>query len=69
MNYEEKMNELEKIIEKLENGDVKFDEATTLFEKGATICKELYKSFDEAKGKISVIREEMGVLLEEKMNK
>ena len=67
MSYEEKMNELEKIIQKLENGEVKFDEATGLFEKGAQICKELYKEYDEAKGKITVIREELGMLLEENL--
>ena len=67
MSYEEKMNELETIIQKLENGEVKFDEATELFEKGSQICKELYKTYDEAKGKITVIREELGMLLEENL--
>lgn len=67
MNFEEKMCELEAIIKKLENGEVKFDEAAVLFERGSLLCKELYKSFDEAKGKISVIKDEMGVLLEENL--
>ena len=57
------------IIQKLESGDVKFDEATKLFEKGATICKELSKTFDAAKGKVTILREElMGLLKEEEMN-
>ena len=69
MSYEEKMAELEEIINKLESGDVKFDEATNLFERGAFLCKELSKSFDEAKGKVTIIREElMGLLKEEELN-
>lgn len=66
MDFEKKNKELESIIQKLESGEVGFDEATKLFEKGAEICKELSKTFDETKGKISIIREEiMGILKEE----
>lgn len=69
MDYEQKMKELESIIHKLESGDVKFDEATKLFESGTNICKELSKTFDEAKGKVTVLREElMGILKEEELN-
>ena len=69
MDYEQKMKELESIIQKLESGDDKFDEATKLFETGANICKELSKTFDDAKGKVTVLREElMGILKEEELN-
>ena len=69
MDYEQNVKELENIIQKLESGDVKFDEATKLFEKGAIICNELYKTFDAAKGKVTILREElMGLLKEEEMN-
>lgn len=69
MDYEQKMNELESIIQKLESGEVKFDEATSLFEKGALLCKELSKTFDNAKGKVTVVRQElMGLIKEEELN-
>lgn len=68
MDYEQNMQELEEIIKKLESGDVKFDEATALYERGAVICKELSKNFNETKGKISIIREElMGIIKEEEL--
>lgn len=67
MNFEEGMKELEQIILKLEDGETKFDEATTLFERGAEICKILNKNLEEAKGKVTIIREELGCLLEEDM--
>lgn len=66
MDYDKQLNELEEIIEKLESGEIGFDEAVKMFERGAEICKNLSKSFDEAKGKVSIIREElMGILKEE----
>ena len=65
MSYEECMKELESIIQKLEDGDVKFDEASALFERGASLCKELNEKFKQAKGKITVITETLGAMLEE----
>lgn len=66
MDYEQSMQELEEIIKKLEGGDVKFDQAAALFERGANICKELSKNFNDTKGKVTVIREElMGIINEE----
>ncbi len=65
MNFETRMKELEDIIYKLEDGNTKFDEATKLFERGAEICKELNKNLEETKGKITIIRDELGALIEE----
>ena len=68
MDYEKQLQELEQIIQNLEGGDVKFDEAVKMFERGAQLCKSLSKTFEEAKGKVTVIREElMGILSEESL--
>jgi len=68
MNYEDGIKELEDIIYKLEDGNTKFDEATKLFERGAEICKALSKKLEETKGKITIIRETLGTLIEEDLN-
>ena len=66
MDYENQLRELENIIQNLESGEIGFDEAVKMFERGAEICKNLSKTFDEAKGKVTIIREElMGILNEE----
>ena len=65
MNFEEAMKELEDIIYKLEDGETKFDEATKLFERGAVLCKQLNKNLEDVKGRVTVIREELGAILEE----
>lgn len=66
MEYEKQLKELEEIIEKLESGEIGFDDAVKMFERGAELCKNLSKSFEKAEGKVSIIREElMGILKEE----
>ena len=68
MSFEQGMKELESIIEKLESGSAGFEEATSLFERGAEICKQLNKSMEDAKGKVTIIREELGLLIEQDLN-
>ena len=68
MNYEEAMKELDEIITKLEDGNTEFDEASKLFERGAELCKLLNKSLEQTKGRVTVIREELGAILEENLN-
>ena len=65
--FEENMKELEEIIEKLESGNVGFDEASKLYERGAELCRVLYKQFEDVKGKVTIIREELDGLFEEEM--
>lgn len=65
MSYEELTKELEDIMQKLESGETSFDESMSLFERGAQICRDLNSMLDSAKGKITVIREELGALIEE----
>ena len=68
MNFEEKVKELENIIQQLESGEIGFNDATILFEKGSEICKTLSKEIDEAKGKVTIIRETLGSMIEEELN-
>lgn len=65
MDYEESLKELELIIAKLESGEVKFDEATKLFERGAQLSKDLLKNLEQVKGKVTVIRQELDELVEQ----
>ena len=65
--FEENLKELEEIIAKLESGNIGFDEASKQYEKGAELCKSLLKQFEEVKGKVTIIREELDGLIEEEM--
>lgn len=53
--FEQSITELEKIVERLENGDVTLDESLELFEKGIKLSKSCQKMLDSAEKKVSVL--------------
>ena len=53
--FEQSITELEKIVERLENGDVTLDESLELFEKGIKLSKSCHKMLDSAEKKVSVL--------------
>ena len=46
--FEEKLADLEAIVQKLESGDVALEEAITEFQKGMKLSKELQDTLDQA---------------------
>lgn len=64
MKFETLVAELEVIVKELERQDVGLDESIALFNKGLNISKECIKILDESKGKITVLKEELGKLNE-----
>ncbi len=67
MNFEEHIKELEGIIARLEAG-VGLEEGVALFEKGSELCKACFEKLDGAKGKISVIRQNLDKFIEDKIS-
>lgn len=63
--YEQASKELEEIVAKLENGNLPMNEAVKLFERGQELVKFCFGELDSAKGKLTVIKEELGKLIEE----
>lgn len=55
--FEDSINELEEIVDKLEKGDCPLDEAVKLFEKGVKISNECHKTLNEAEQKIKILTE------------
>ena len=64
MTFEEIVKRLEEIVTKLESGNVKLDEVNKLFSEGADITKKCYEILNESKGQVTVLREELGKLVE-----
>lgn len=64
-NFENSLNELEEIVEKLERGEMSLDESIEIFQKGVTLSKDLTKMLDEIEKKITVLVEnEKGQIVE-----
>jgi len=52
---ESKLNDLEKILEELESGNLELDESLKKFEKGINLSRECQKTLEEAELKIKVL--------------
>lgn len=65
MEFEKKLKELETTVQKLDNKDIALDEGVKFFEEGMNLTKECLKSLSEAKGKVSIIRQELEKLISE----
>lgn len=55
--YEEQINELKEIIEKIENGDADLEESMALYEKGIAIMKNCEKILEEAELKVTELQD------------
>jgi exodeoxyribonuclease VII small subunit len=65
MKFEALVGELESIVKELEKQETGLDESIELFNKGLEISRKCIAVLDESKGKISVLKEELGKLTEE----
>ncbi|MEI3356480.1 MAG: exodeoxyribonuclease VII small subunit [Clostridia bacterium] len=63
--FEEQMENLEKIVAELENGNLNLDESVNKFEEGIKISKECNKILEEAEKKITILVNENGEMKEE----
>ncbi len=58
MNFEDKLAELETIVEKLEKGQLSLDESLELFEQGITLSRECNAMLKNARQKVEKLMEE-----------
>lgn len=64
--FEESLNELEKIAQNIESGNLNLEQAIAEFEKGIKLSKECTEILDEAEKKINIlVQGENGNLVEE----
>lgn len=64
-NFETKMQELEKVVNSLEKGDMNLDESLVQFEKGMKLSKECNKMLEDAEKKITILLEKDGEIEEQ----
>ena len=64
-NFENNMENLEKIVTELENGDLNLDESISKFEEGIKISKQCNKILEDAEKKITILLEKDGEVKEE----
>lgn len=60
--FEDKLNELEGIVKKLENGDVDLDEAIAEYTKAMNLAKDCSDTLKNSEEKVNKILKENGAL-------
>ena len=68
MNIDEKIKKLQEIADKLDKNEVTFEESLKLFDEGNQIAKELYTELNNAKGKVTILKQDLDKFREEGMN-
>jgi len=63
--FEENIEDLEKIVSELENGDLNLDDSVSKFEEGIKISKECNKMLEDAEKKITILLNKDGEIKEE----
>lgn len=58
MTFEEKINRLDEILNKLSD-DLSLQDGLKLFEEGANISKECFQELEDVKGKILVVKKDL----------
>ncbi len=65
--FEESLNELEKVAQNLERGDLSLDAAIAEFEKGMRLSKECSEKLEQAEKRINIlVKNENGEIEEQK---
>lgn len=59
MNYREKSEKLEKMVEQMENDDLTLEEMVSLYEKSTALYKDLEKDHTALEQKVRILTEEM----------
>ncbi len=62
--FEEMLSELEKIVSRLETGDIALEEALEMYKSGTLLAKECSKLLEEAEKQIKILVNENGELKE-----
>jgi len=64
--FEEAMNELEKIANELEKGELDLDSSLNKFEEGIELSKKCNEILEDAEKKINILLQKDGKIVEEK---
>ena len=67
INFETSMEQLEKIVQDLEKGDLNLDDSIKKFEEGMKISKECNKFLEDAEKRITVLINDGNEIVEENM--
>lgn len=57
MDFEKKLDKLEKIVQKMEAGELSLDDSLKMFEDGVKLSRECHEQLDQAEQKVQLLLE------------
>jgi len=57
MKFENKLDRLEEIVDKMESGDLSLDDSLKMFEEGIKLSRDCHSQLDEAEQKVKLLLE------------
>lgn len=63
--FEQSLNNLQALVERLESGDLSLEESLSTFEKGIALTRECQSALQDAEHRIQVLLEQNGTLTEQ----
>lgn len=62
--FEQSLNDLQVLVERLESGDLSLEESLATFEQGIALTRECQTALQDAEQRIQVLLEQNGTLIE-----
>ena len=62
IDFEEAINELEGLVERMEHGELGLEESLKAFERGIELTRQCQKALDEAEQKVEILTQKGGKL-------
>ena len=66
--FEQSLNDLQVLVERLESGDLSLEESLTTFEQGSALTRECQSALQNAEQRIQVLLEQNGTLTEKPLD-
>lgn len=63
--FEQSLNNLQALVERLESGDLSLEESLSTFEKGIALTRECQSALQDAEQRVQVLLEQNGTLTEQ----
>ena len=61
INFEKSLQDLEKLVEKMESGELSLEESLQCFEKGVALTRSCQKALADAEQKVRILLQQQGV--------
>ncbi len=66
--FEQSLNELQAIVERLESGDLSLEESLATFEQGIGLTRECQNALQDAEQRVRILLEQNGTLIEKPLD-